>query len=113
MKKILILPLLLILLISCGSDDKEDNDKNNVNGTIWICEDICKLSFISNDECHLFINSYQLNENDYYNYKFNDSNIEIYQAGNFVIYKLEFQANGNLAVIDADFGYYLFELKKK
>lgn len=114
MKKILFLTLLFTVFLSCSSDEKDD-DKNNLNGTVWVYEDLCKLSFISNDECHLFMDTYNREENDYYQYKINSSDIAIYEKGGIAAiykYRLEFQPNGNLAFINQN-GLYLFELKRQ
>lgn len=105
--------LILLFLLSCSSD--EEIDRNELKGTTWVYgKNECKLSFISPDECHLFINMLNLNEDDYYYYKLDYPNIEIYEKEDHsIIYKLEFLNNGNLALIDADLGDYLLELRKQ
>lgn len=113
MKNTLILALIFtFLLISCDSDEKDD-DKNSLNGSVWKFEDFSELRFISNNECHLFMDFPGLDENDYYEYKFNDSDIDICYKGSYLVkYKLEFQSNGNLAIID-ERNLYLFEFTKQ
>ncbi len=114
MKKLLFI-LVLCLTISCSPD--EDEKKDGLIGSIWY-SDIngrSELKFLSDNECHLFIDYHDSKEDIFFNYESKDSHIELYNKDNpykDALYKLEFNNKGNLSLINI-FGYYMVELIRK